>query len=115
MTIQQVIQISLIAILVWEIWFFHIRMGVKWGEKGKRKPAKQRKKAKKLDVLMSGRVDELVRSGEITEAMASSLANDSADALRISQMLVDIAMLLYAPRDNLARAIDEHLVEAEAA
>jgi IS1 family transposase/transposase-like protein len=47
MTIQQVIQISLIAILVWQIWFFHIRMGVKWGEKRKRKQTKQRKGARK--------------------------------------------------------------------
>jgi transposase-like protein len=47
MTIQQVIQISLITILVWEIWFFHVRMGVEWGGKRKRKPTKQRKGARK--------------------------------------------------------------------
>ena len=49
MTIQRAIQVSLITIFVWQIWFFHIRMGVKWGEKGKRKPAKQRKKAFEAD------------------------------------------------------------------
>ena len=37
MTIQRVIQISLIIMLVWQIWFFHIRMGVEWGEKRKKK------------------------------------------------------------------------------
>ena len=47
MTIQQIIQISLITILVWQIWFFHIRMGVKWGGKRKRKQTKQRKGARK--------------------------------------------------------------------
>lgn len=28
MTIQQVIQVSLIIVLVWQIWFLRIRMGV---------------------------------------------------------------------------------------
>jgi IS1 family transposase/transposase-like protein len=46
MTIQRVIQVSLIIMLVWQIWFLHIRMGVGWGRQRKRKQAKQRKGSK---------------------------------------------------------------------
>jgi len=68
----------------------------------------QRKKAKKLDVLRNGRIDKLLLSGEINEQMASSLMNDSLEAMRMAQMLVDIVLLLYIPQDELA-----NLVEAE--
>jgi hypothetical protein len=46
MTIQRVIQVSLILVLVWQIWFLHIRMGVGWGQQKKRERAKQRKGSK---------------------------------------------------------------------
>jgi hypothetical protein len=46
MTIQGILRVSLGAVLVWQIWFLHIRMGVQWGRQRKRKQAKQRKGAK---------------------------------------------------------------------
>jgi IS1 family transposase/transposase-like protein len=46
MTIWSVIQASLFIVLVWQIWFFHIRMGVEWGGKRKREQTKQRKGSK---------------------------------------------------------------------
>lgn len=68
---------------------------------------RQREKARELDVLATGRLDKLVLSGEVSPEMASSLANDSATALRIAEMLVDVATLLYNPRDTLTARIDE--------
>jgi hypothetical protein len=47
MTIQGVLRVSLGVVLVWQIWFLHIRMGVEWGRKRKRKQTKQRKGARK--------------------------------------------------------------------
>ncbi len=46
MTVQSVIRISLGVVLVWQIWFLHIRMGVGWGGKRKRKRTKQGKGSK---------------------------------------------------------------------
>jgi transposase-like protein/IS1 family transposase len=46
MTIQRVIQVSLIIALVWQIWFLHIRMGVGWRGKRERKRTKQQKGAR---------------------------------------------------------------------
>ncbi|MDM8545999.1 Na/Pi cotransporter family protein [Candidatus Venteria ishoeyi] len=72
------------------------------------KQALQKLKAEELDVLLSGRLDKLVLEGEISNDMATSLMNDSAAALRISQKLVDITTLLYTPEDALSKQIDEH-------
>ena len=68
---------------------------------------KQRSKAAQLDVLKTGRIEKLVLEGEIDQAMATSLMNDSADAARITTMLVDIVTLLYTPKDTLVDKIDE--------
>jgi len=67
----------------------------------------QRKKARKLDVLLSGHVDELIQSGKISREMASSLINDSSNASRITKNLVDIATILYKPKDTLISKIDD--------
>lgn len=69
----------------------------------------QRKKAYKLDVLRNGRIDKLLLSGEITEQMASSLMNDSLEAMRMAQMLVDIVLLLYIPQDELANFVEAEI------
>jgi len=69
---------------------------------------RHRAKAKKLDVLMNGRINELLLQGNITNDMATSLLNDSSNAERITKILVDIATILYTPRDVLIAAIDEH-------
>ncbi len=68
---------------------------------------KLRKQAKKLDVLFSGRIEQQLRSGEINRAAASSLLNDSANAMRITKNLVDVAVILYRPTDLQTGKIDE--------
>lgn len=70
---------------------------------------KERNKAKKLDVLRNGRIDKLLVAGEIDEVMASSLMNDSLEAMRMAQMLVDIALLLYSPVDELVNVVEEEI------
>jgi len=72
-----------------------------------KKIKRHRSKAEKLDVLMTGRINELLLQGDITNEMASSLLNDSSNAERITKILVDIATILYTPRDILIEAIDE--------
>jgi hypothetical protein len=68
---------------------------------------KQKIKAEDLDVLLSGRVNKLLLDGDITNDMASSLINDSEEARKIVRDLVDIATLLYYPRDELIDQIEE--------
>ena len=67
----------------------------------------QREKAKRLDVLLNGHVDELLIGGNISREMASSLINDSSNASRIIKNLVDIAVILYKPEDTLINKIDD--------
>ena len=72
-----------------------------------RKLEKQRDKALSLDVLTSGRVNQLLLEGKITQVMATSLINDSETATKITQSLIDIATLLYYPRDRLVNDLEE--------
>jgi phosphate:Na+ symporter len=72
-----------------------------------RKLEKQRKKILSLDVLTSGRVNQLLLEGKITQVMATSLINDSENASKIAQSLIDIATLLYYPRDRLVSDLEE--------
>jgi len=71
----------------------------------------QRSKAEQMDVLLSGHVEELLATGEITDEMASSLINDSSNAARITKGLIDIAVILYKPEDKLIESIDERNAE----
>ena len=72
---------------------------------------KQRSKAKQMDVLLSGHIDELLVKGEISNEMASSLINDSSNAARITKNLVDIALILYKPEDEIIDHIDNKNAE----
>ncbi len=72
---------------------------------------KQRSKAEKMDVLLTGHAEELLANGEITDEMASSLINDSSNAARITKNLIDIAVILYKPEDELIESIDERNAE----
>ena len=74
---------------------------------------KQKEKAEELDVLMSGRVNKLVLDGAISNDMATSLMNDSVEAQKIVRDLVDIATLLYYPRDELIDQIEEQELELQ--
>lgn len=77
-----------------------------------RKLEKQREKAKELDVLASGRVNQLLLEGKITQVMATSLINDSDQASKIVHSLIDIATLLYFPRDRLVARLEEKREDA---
>ena len=72
-----------------------------------RKLEKQREKAAELDVLATGRVNQLLLEGKITQVMATSLINDSEQASKIVHNLIDIATLLYYPRDRLLARLEE--------
>ena len=60
-----------------------------------------------LDALLSGRINRLLTEGQITNIMATSLINDSEQAGRIMRDLIDIATLLYYPRDRLVSEMEE--------
>ncbi len=72
---------------------------------------RHRASASSLDVLLTGRVDELMMDSGISNEMATSLMNDSSNAARITKNLVDIASILYAPRDQLIEVIDQQNAE----
>jgi phosphate:Na+ symporter len=73
-----------------------------------RKLEKQRGRASELDALATGRVNRLLLEGQITQVMATSLINDSEQASKIAHSLIDVATLLYYPRDRLVDALEEH-------
>ncbi len=72
-----------------------------------RKIEKQRVRAIELDALASGRVNRLLLDGEISHVMATSLINDSEQASHIIHGLIDVATLLYYPRDRLVESLQE--------
>jgi phosphate:Na+ symporter len=78
-----------------------------------RKIEKQRRKADKMDVLLSGRIDELVLEGKINNKMATSLINDSDEARFIVRDLIDVATLLYYPRDRLFEQLEKQEQEKQ--
>ena len=67
----------------------------------------QKSKVEKMDVLLTGHVEDLLVNGEITDEMASSLINDSSNAARITKNLIDIALILYKPEDRIIDSIDD--------
>ncbi len=64
-------------------------------------------KADKLDVLLSGRVNKLLLEKKITSEMASSLLNDSENARKIVRDLLNIATLLYHPKDKFTERLED--------
>lgn len=60
-----------------------------------------KEKAVKSDVLVDGRLDQLIRSQKISSVMATSLANDSYDVADIIKRLIDTAELLYINQDTI--------------
>ena len=71
----------------------------------------QKSKVEKMDVLLTGHVEDLLVNGEITDEMASSLINDSSNAARITKNLIDIALILYKPEDKITDSIDDKNAE----
>jgi len=68
---------------------------------------RQRARLEQYDVLRNGRVDKLLLNEEISREMATSLMNDSMEAIRLTQLLIDVANILYLPRDEQVERIDE--------
>jgi len=44
---------------------------------------------------------------EISREMATSLMNDSMEAIRLTQLLIDVANILYLPKDEQVERIEE--------
>ena len=68
---------------------------------------RQRRNLQQYDVLRNGRVDKLMLNEEISREMATSLMNDSMEAIRLTQLLIDVANILYLPRDEQVERIEE--------
>ncbi|MDH3493624.1 MAG: Na/Pi cotransporter family protein [Acidobacteriota bacterium] len=73
---------------------------------------KLKEKAKQSDVLVNGRLDELIRNGLIDSEMATSLANDSDNVAGITRNLIRIAELLYIHRDTMLSNLDPEALES---
>ena len=72
-----------------------------------RKLSKAGEKGEELDVLVSGHVNKLLLDKKITSEMASSLLNDSENARKIVRDLVNIATLLYHPKDKFTERLED--------
>ena len=70
---------------------------------------KQREKAQELDVLRTGRIDKMLLEGEISQDMASSLSNDSYEAMNMVNMLVDIMFVLEKPVDITVSKVEAEI------
>lgn len=70
-------------------------------EKHLKRLKKLKDKADKSDVLIDGSIDKLVRKNLITNEMATSLMNDSANVNRLVKNLINIAELMFMKRDML--------------
>jgi len=69
---------------------------------------KQRTKVQLLDVLRNGRIDQLLVNEKISREMALSLVNDSVNAIRLIQNLIDVAVILYVPKSKRHNIIEEY-------
>jgi len=67
-----------------------------------------KEKVEKHDALLNGTVDKLVREHLITNAMATSLMNDSAIAIQVSRNLIDVSSLLYTQKNNYLEVADNN-------
>ncbi|MFY0674109.1 MAG: Na/Pi cotransporter family protein [Bacteroidia bacterium] len=72
------------------------------------KLTKIKSNSKKVDVLIDGTLDELIREKKISSEMAASLANDSARVTSITLKLIETAELLYINHDTLIQATEEN-------
>ena len=79
-----------------------------------KKLVKLQRQVKNLDVLISGRLNELVSDRSITPEMASSLANDSAIVASICKNLLSAAELLFIESDSILTGLSA-VVELEEA
>lgn len=66
---------------------------------------RHRAKAKRLDVRLSKRLDNLLIENQITPEMETALLNDTHNAERITKNLADVALLLYQPKDKIGEVV----------
>lgn len=65
------------------------------------------------DALTSGNLEQLIRGGQITPEMATSLMNDSTYAYDAADNLISMAKVLFSPRESIMREVQESLVLEE--
>jgi phosphate:Na+ symporter len=58
------------------------------------------------DVLTTGVIDEKIRQHLITAEMATSLMNDNAYAISLADNLVEMAGVLFLPKESILREQD---------
>ncbi len=73
-----------------------------------------REKAEKSDVLVDGSLDKLIREGNISSTMATSLANDSEIVAKITSNLIETAELLYIDIDTQMPITEKQKSKAKA-
>jgi phosphate:Na+ symporter len=62
------------------------------------------------DALASGNLERLIRGGHISPEMATSLMNDSSYAYDAANNLINMAKVLFSPRESIMREVQESLV-----
>jgi len=67
---------------------------------------------KQIDVLKSGHINELLIEKKISSYEATSLMNDSENARKIIRDLINIASLLYHPRDTFTEKLENTEIAA---
>jgi len=67
------------------------------------------------DALASGNLERLIRGGDISPEMATSLMNDSSYAYDAADSLIRMAKALFSPRESIMREVQESLVLEEQA
>ena len=67
------------------------------------------------DALASGNLERLIRGGDISPEMATSLMNDSSYAYDAADSLISMAKVLFSPRESIMREVQESLVLEEQA
>jgi phosphate:Na+ symporter len=73
---------------------------------------------KQQDVLANGKLDELIRAGDISAADATSLINDNGYAYGICKNLINMGQVVFAVHDEklrdaeLSLALDDYEIEA---
>ena len=84
-------------------------------EKNLQKLNKLKAKADKSDVIIDGSINSLVHKERISNEMATSLMNDSANVNRMVHSLINIGELLYMQRDMILEEVklDKFALEQE--
>ncbi|MFO7542660.1 MAG: Na/Pi symporter [Thiobacillus sp.] len=61
------------------------------------------------DALASGNLERLIRGGHITPEMATSLMNDSSYAHDVANNLINMAKVLFSPKETIMNEVQESL------